>query len=69
MKRLFCKNINILIRSKEPLKYRLKIHSQSGHKYDMIAAVVHINLGGEACLLATLQDISEQKAYEQKISN
>ena len=33
----------------------------------MIAAVVHIDLGGEACLLATLQDISEQKAYEQKI--
>ncbi len=62
-----CKNIYIINRSKEPIQYEFKVRSKSGREYDTIAAVVHIDLGGEACLLATLQDISEQKAYEQKI--
>ncbi len=64
---VLCENLDILSRSKVPIQYEFKIHSKSGREYDMIAAVVHIHLGGEACLLATLQDISDQKAYEQKI--
>ena len=57
----------ILNRSKEPVQYELKINNKSGQKLIMMASAVQIDLEGETCLLVSLQDVSEQKAYEQKI--
>ena len=57
----------ILNRLKEPVQYEIKINNKFGRELFMMACAVQIDLEGEACLLVSLQDVSEQKAYEQKI--
>jgi PAS domain S-box-containing protein len=43
------------------------LHTKSGADLFVVCSLVRVNLSGKDCMIATLQDISDRKAYEHQI--
>ncbi|MBI5030936.1 MAG: PAS domain S-box protein [Chloroflexi bacterium] len=51
------------------LNYELSSHTGSGQPLDLLLSLVQIEIGGEACVLMSLVDITERKRMERSLAD